>query len=498
MAFVSLDYIVFLPIVVLVCYIIPSKIRYIWLLAASYFFYMNWNALYAILLLSSTLITYISGFFLDKINNMELSSDAKKFRKNITTTICTILNLGILFAFKYLGFAIESINRVLNMMNRDGFSFETTILLPVGISFYTFQAIGYVIDVYRGDTEHEKNFFKYALFVSFFPQLVAGPIERSKNLLKQLNNPIRFDYDRFRDGIMLMLWGYYLKMVIADRAAIYVDTVYDSPIAYPGVYLLIATVLFGIQIYCDFAGYSCIAIGSARILGIDLMTNFRYSYLSESVQEFWRNWHISLNTWFRDYLYIPLGGNRKGKVRQYINLMIVFLLSGLWHGANWTYVVWGGLNGLYQIISRLLKGPKKILAGLLRINTYSLGSRIIKVLITFVLVDTAWIFFRVNHIRTAIDIIASIIGNRNYMVFYNGGLYECGLDSKNFALLFMAIVLLLIVDILNKRGMIVRDIILRQDAWFRCITVAVSIAFILLFGIWGSAYDAKSFIYFQF
>lgn len=229
------------------------------------------------------------------------------------------------------------------------------ILLPVGISFYTFQALGYTIDVYRGDTCAEKNFFQYALFVSFFPQLVAGPIERSSHLLQQLATPHKFNSEEAKSGLLLMLWGFFLKIVLADRIAIFVDWVYGDYHTFGGWYLIVATALFAIQIYCDFAGYSIIAMGAAQILGIRLMENFQSPYLAVSVADFWRRWHISLTSWFRDYLYIPLGGSRCSKWRKYMNKMIVFLVSGLWHGAKISFVVWGGLNGLYQIIGEILQ-----------------------------------------------------------------------------------------------------------------------------------------------
>lgn len=251
-------------------------------------------------------------------------------------------NLMILFFFKYFDFVISNINSILYTLNIEIFEPAFDVILPVGISFYIFQAIGYIIDVYRGEIRAEKNFFKYALFVSFFPQLVAGPIERSKNLLHQIDVPQKFSFERMREGLLVMLWGYFLKIVIADRIAIFVDKVYGNYMLYEGIYLSVASILFAFQIYCDFAGYSIIAIGVAKILGFQLMENFNAPYLAQSVSDFWRRWHISLSSWFRDYVYIPLGGNRRGKGKRYVNLLVVFIISGLWHGANWNFVVWGG------------------------------------------------------------------------------------------------------------------------------------------------------------
>ena len=354
MLFNSYQFLIFFPVVVLLYYVIPPKIRYLWLLAASYYFYMCWNAKYALLLLSSTLVTYISGYLIDRIRQARYPQKKEQRRKSWVVAACCAINLGILFYFKYANFTIEVLKRAFELIHIQWNPPHADVLLPVGISFYTFQALSYTIDVYRGEIPAEKNFFRYALFVSFFPQLVAGPIERSKNLLTQLAAPSSFNAEKAKSGLLLMLWGFFLKTVLADRIAIFVDFVYGNFEKYNGLYIAVATVLFAVQIYCDFAGYSTIAIGAAEVLGIDLMENFDAPYLVTSVAAFWRRWHISLTSWFKDYLYIPLGGSRKGVYRKYVNKMIVFLLSGLWHGADFSYVVWGALNGAYQIIGEIL------------------------------------------------------------------------------------------------------------------------------------------------
>ena len=362
MLFNSYGFIVFFPIVVIVYFLLPKRISYLWLLAASYYFYMGWNAKYALLLLASTIITYVCGVLIQWLNDRHPD---KISTKKWVVAGSFILNLAILFFFKYFNFTIESINAVLShtslpavntklamLLHIDWSYRDQLIFLPIGISFYTFQALGYTVDVYRGEIEAERNFFRYALFVSFFPQLVAGPIERSKNLLTQLRNPKPFSYERMCDGVMLMIWGYFLKLVIADRISIFVDNAYANVGVYDGKYLLIASMLFAIQIYCDFAGYSTIAIGAAEVMGFQLMDNFNCPYLSQSVAEFWRRWHISLGTWFKEYVYFPLGGNRKGKKRQFLNIAIVWCLTGLWHGAAICFVVWGVYYGLLLIIEK--------------------------------------------------------------------------------------------------------------------------------------------------
>lgn len=311
-------------------------------MAASFYFYMSWNPKYIFLILTTIIITYFSGIGISKAHKKGSIIEKKFF-----ATVSIALNLMILFFFKYFDFAIDSINRSLQMGDFKLLNPTFDVLLPVGISFYTFQALSYTMDVYRDENfKVERHFGRYALFVTFFPQLVAGPIERSKNLLSQFYEEHYFDYQRVKNGLLLMIWGLFQKIVIADRAAIVVNTVYNNLTAYTGFEVIVATMFFAVQVYCDFCGYSDIAIGASRVMGFNLMTNFRQPYFSQSIKEFWRRWHISLSTWFRDYVYIPLGGSRCSKIKKYRNLMITFLVSGLWHGANWTYVVWGGARTL--------------------------------------------------------------------------------------------------------------------------------------------------------
>lgn len=356
MQFNSFDFLCFFPIVIAIYFVIPRKTRYLWLLAASYYFYMGWNPKYALLIAFSTVVTYFSGIFIEKINNRisdknETDEEYKKAirQKKQVVAVSFTVNLLILVFFKYFDFLLGNINGILSRFGISIVEKPFDVLLPVGISFYTFQALSYTMDVYRNEIKAEKNILKYALFVSFFPQLVAGPIERSKNLLKQIETVHTFDlwnYERITKGLTVMLWGFFQKMVIADRIAILVDNVYDKYWLYGSSALILATILFAFQIYCDFGSYSNIAIGAAEVMGFSLMENFDTPYFSTSIKEFWRRWHISLSTWFRDYLYIPLGGNRKGTFRKYLNLIITFLVSGLWHGASWSFIVWGDTRSL--------------------------------------------------------------------------------------------------------------------------------------------------------
>ena len=337
MLFNSLSYAIFLPLVFIIYWLLPNKYRWILLLIASYYFYMSWNAKYVFLIFITTFTSYLCAILTEK------NREHKKLILTITLIVC----LGILFVFKYFNFFFESINYLLgNKLH----SISLNLLLPVGISFYTFQTLSYCIDVYRGDIKAEKHFGYYATFVSFFPQLVAGPIERPDNLLPQLRKEKEFDYNKAVYGLKLMTVGFFKKIVVADNLAYYVDMVYNDLSYYQGFALVLAAFFFTIQIYCDFSGYSDIAKGSAKLLNIDLMDNFKTPYFSTTIKEFWSRWHISLSSWFKDYVYIPLGGNRCSKLRHYFNLLATFLVSGLWHGANITFVIWGGIHGLLQIL----------------------------------------------------------------------------------------------------------------------------------------------------
>ncbi len=498
MLFNSLQFLVFLPVVAVLYFVIPKKLRYIWLLVASYYFYMCWNAKYALLMLFSTVVTYLGGLGIAFFENRKWNEKKRTTAKKLCVAFSFILNLLVLVFFKYSNFLLDNVQKAFSAINVSLNVPSFDIVLPVGISFYTFQALSYTMDVYRGDIYAEKNFLRYALFVSFFPQLVAGPIERSKNLLKQLAVPRSFSYKNFLEGLLLMLWGFFMKVVLADRIAIFVDTVYGDFSTYSGWYLIVATVLFAFQIYCDFGGYSVIAMGAAKILGIDLMENFNAPYLARSTSEFWRRWHISLSTWFRDYLYIPLGGNRKGKLRKYFNLQTVFLVSGLWHGSNWSYVIWGGLNGLWQIIGEIFRPVRTKLTSALRLNRESFSHKLLQTLITFVLIDLTWVFFRADRFMDAIEILTSMLRTSNLWVLFDESLYTCGLDRKDFSVMLISLAVLFVADIAKYRGIRIREKIMEQDFWFQCVAIAVAFWVIIVYGIYGSGYDAASFIYFQF
>lgn len=370
------------------------------LLAASLYFYMSWKPIYVVLLLLCVASNYVAA--------MGIANGKRDSVRRLWLAFAVVVSFGLLFSFKYLNFASDVVQNAVTLFGLRLHWSILPILLPVGISFYTFQAVSYTIDVYRREMQVERSFGMFLLFVTFFPQLVAGPIERSQALLPQFYERMEFDYRRAVEGLQLMAWGMFKKVVVADTLSKYVDIVYRSPNSFSGAACLFATYLFAFQIYADFSGYSDIARGAARVLGFRLMVNFRQPYISRSIPEFWKRWHISLSTWFRDYLYIPLGGNRvnpRGWVR---NIMIVFVVSGFWHGANYTFLIWGALHGLYFLGSRVTKGLRDRVSSIIGIPKIPQLRFAIQLLITFHLVCFAWIFFRASSLTTALDVIRRI------------------------------------------------------------------------------------------
>lgn len=394
--------------------------------------------------------------------------------------------MAILFVFKYYSFTVNFINKILGIAALSIDMPVIDVLLPVGISFYTFQALGYIVDVYRGEIKAERNFINYALFVSFFPQLVAGPIERSKNLLTQIDNLGHRRYENLSKGLLYILWGFFLKLVIADRAAIFVNQVFDSYQGYSYIFLCYGALLFAVQIYCDFYSYSIIAKGSAKVLGYDLMDNFRAPYLSASITEFWRRWHISLSTWFKDYLYIPLGGNRKGAFRKHLNVLIVFLVSGLWHGANYTFVLWGLIHGVFNILEDSFKGITK---GIRDNFIYKNVRR----LITFVVAVLSFVIFRSKNIGAAKAYIFGIFKRQ-------AGSLDASIafPYEDTIILLIAIAILVVIDILIYNKVKLADNIERRSLIVRWPIYIFLLIATLIFGIYGPGYSEAQFIYFQF
>lgn len=426
MNFNSFQFLIFYPIVAVLNYIVPRKYRWIPLLIASYYFYLSWNAKLFFLILFTTAVSYASGLLIEK----------KPKRKLLWMIISIVSSLSILFFFKYYNFVAGTIG------NFFGADLTLQLVLPVGISFYTFQTLSYSIDVYRGTIKAEHNFFYYALFVSFFPQLVAGPIERPDNLLPQLKEEHKFNSSDLYIGAKRMLAGFFKKIVVADTAAIYVNAVYNNPGETGGLAIIIATVLFAMQIYCDFSGYTDIAIGCARIMGYRLMQNFDRPYSAQNIRDFWARWHISLSSWFKDYLYIPLGGNKKGYKRQLINLFIVFMVSGLWHGAEWTFILWGLLHGIYRVVGELTYKKREKLYKSIGIDTSKPIIRMFRTTITFCLVCFAWIFFRANNTKELLLILEKLFTSFGVSTFAS----ELGLTFSGALIMILAIVIMVLLD----------------------------------------------------
>lgn len=417
MLFNSIQFLVFFIVVTLAYFSLSWRGRWILLLLASCYFYMVFKPVFILILFGTIVIDYIAGLWIDKVKDRR--------QKKILLVVSLISNIGILAFFKYFDFLGDSLDEILRFVGYHGVVPQLNrlippalgewmlngagqVILPIGLSFHTFQAMSYTIEVYRGNQKSERHFGIYALYVMFYPQLVAGPIERPQNMLGQFHTFFKFDFEQAKEGLMQMAFGLFKKIVIADRLVVLVDAAYKNPADENGLTLLIATIFFSFQIYCDFSGYSDIAIGAARVMGFKLMDNFDRPYQAASIQEFWARWHISLSTWFRDYLYIPLGGNRKGEARRQFNLFLVFLASGIWHGASWNYVIWGSLHGLFSIVSGWNKKwmHRKNMA-----IPESGPLHYFHVLVTFMLVTLAWVFFR-NHkspVEDAVLIIKKIL-----------------------------------------------------------------------------------------
>lgn len=479
MLFNSLQYLFFFPAVTSIYFMLPHRLRWAFLLIASYYFYMSWLPSYAVLILCSTLVTYLGALAMGV-------TDRTGVRK-AALSLCLAVNLGILGVFKYYGFFSGALRDVLGRFHVTANHVPVLdILLPVGISFYTFQSAGYVIDVYRGKIKPERHLGIYALYVSYFPQLVAGPIERSYNLLPQLREKYSFDYKRVTDGLKLMAWGFFLKVVVADNLAVFVNGVYNSPQSHSGPTLMLATYFFAFQIFCDFAGYTEIAIGTARIMGHDLMENFERPYFAKSIPEFWRRWHISLSTWFRDYLYIPLGGNRVGLPRWCVNLVLVFVVCGLWHGAAWTFVIWGLLHGLYMAVSVATRRARTKLEERLGLDQASPYVALAKIFVTFNLVCFGWIFFRANDLSSAWYIVTHL---------FSGMGRGLTLEIAPAALgLYFALVAFLLAAHTLQGKVAVRDYIVRQPMHLRWAGYTALLAATFLLG----RFEGSDFIYFQF
>lgn len=494
MQFTSLFFFLFLSLVLFGYLLIPRKARCIWLLAASYLFCASYSLTALFFLLFSTAVTWAIGLALRK------ESPHKK-----TWLIAGILlNLGPLFVFKYADFVVRNLNLLfLRTVQRQPFDVFTTLIVPVGISFYTFQVLGYLIDVYRGKIEPEHNPLSFALFTAFFPKLLQGPIERADNLLVQIRNIETihvWNYERITAGTVTILWGLFQKMVLADRLGLLVNNVFDNARLWGSVELILGAVAYTLQIYLDFNGYTCIAIGSAQILGFSLMENFITPYFASSVSDFWRRWHVSLSSWFRDYLYIPLGGSRVSTPRHCFNIMVTMVVSGLWHGASWNFVAWGALHGVYQVAGRLTKPLRTALQTKWKVRTQSFSHRFGQKAFTFLLVCFAWIFFRADGLYNALLYIYRMVTRWNPWVLFDGSFCVFdGMVGIEIFVLGAGLLLVWAVDALRYRsGQQLADWLSQQSLWFRWSVCIVLVLTILVFGEYGVSFDSSKFIYLQF
>ena len=428
MLFNSIPFIVFLPIVVLIYYLIPQKIRYIWLLIASYFFYFCQSTSFVALLLLSTITTYIAGRLIYRFSNSRV--------KNTIVILTFIINAGIWLFIKYADFVLELA----------GSDKRFNLFLPIGISFYTLQALSYIMDCYRKKMEPEKNIVRYALFVSFFPSLLSGPINRGRDLIPELKCSVEFDLDNLKYGLMKMLWGYFLKLVIAARLVILVDNAYANADGYSGATLFIAAISFLFMLYCDFEGYSNIAIGAAKLLGINMHENFRQPFYSLSMGELWRRWHISLSTWLREYVYFTLGGNRRGNIIKYIKYFIVFLISGIWHGANFTFIIWGLLNGLFLVAGNVLMPIRDKIADRIYLSKYSRFRRILQRIGVYLLYAFTMIYFDSENVYCANLVIKRIFTVFSSPIVIVREVLSLGLGRANLLFAIVLAVFVMIID----------------------------------------------------
>ena len=500
MLFNSFGYAVFLPIIFLLHWITPRKWRWALLLAASCFFYATWGPEYIVVLLLTIVISYYAALYMERAGKQRGRSANGKKNRGASPSAKTVLVLsiifcaGLLFFFKYLNFFSENVAALLQRFSIPMQPFTLRLALPIGISFYLFQTISYLVDVYKGKIPAERHFGIYAVYISFFPKVMQGPIERGESLLPQLHKPRRFHYGQASYGMKLMAWGFFKKLVLADGLSIYVSQVYDNLSSYTDFSLMLATFFYAIQLYCDFSGYTDIALGSAGILGIRLSPNFRSPYFASSIKDFWGRWHISLSSWLRDYIYIPLGGSRVGRVRHALNIMITFLVSGLWHGASWNYVLWGGIHGALQIIEGFFPWNKKS-------SRFQTDRRlhamlcIVTVPATFLLVCFAWIFFRAATLQDAFYVIRNMFtGIGSPYTYIHDCALQLGLTFRNLVFHCLPLIPLFLFDLASLKTDVIA-LISRQRFFIRWPVYILLLLVILLFSEKGVTTE---FIYMQF
>lgn len=532
MDFISATFIIFVIILAGIYFITPDRAKWVILLLGSYVFYMASGVKLLFFLLLTTAVTFVSGLVLGNINERqkaylkenkekltreqrkEVKNQASK-KKRWVVAAAVLINLGLLIFLKYFNFIGGNINTLFEHIGVDGRVPQLNLLLPLGISFYTLQSIAYIVDLYRGKYQADRNFFKFSLFMSFFPQIVQGPIARYDHLAHQLYEPHKFQYDRVTQGAQLILWGFMKKLILADRLAVPVNLVFDNPDSYQGFILFFAAAGYGLQVYADFSGGMDIARGVAQILGIDLAVNFERPYFSCSISEFWRRWHITLGGWMRDYIFYPLSlskafatlgkrtrkifGNYVGKkLPTFLSMFIVFLLVGVWHGSSWKYVAYGVWNGTIIVSSILLEPYYEKFLKKCKVNTECFSWKFFQMMRTFILCSFGRFFSRGISCMTALSMMKRTITHPNPWVFFDGSFLGLGLEYKDFYVIFAFIIVLLVVGIMQERGVHIREKIAGQNLYFRWLLYIGAVVIVLIYGSYGPGYDAGEFIYQQF
>lgn len=487
MAIISVNFILFALVVCLMYFLLPMRTRPYWLLVCSIVFYACFDVKYFMYIGFTVLTTFAAAH----LASLAGSKGMPKLKKAIMLT-AVFLNAGLLFVVKFLGYSVSLVGMLFDVPVP-----EISIPAALGIAFYTMQAISYCVDVYRGKYPPEKNLFKYLLYMTYFPIIMQGPISRFDQLADQLFTPHRFSFHRMKSGLSLILWGMFQKMVIADRAAILVNQVFGNYADYAGLQIVIGMILYSIQLYTDFSGFTDISRGLSEILGIRLIRNFDAPYLADSIKDFWRRWHISLSSWFRDYIYIPLGGNRKGTLCKYANLLTVFFVSGLWHGVGVNYIVWGLMQGVFQIVGELTHPFKNRLYEKAGVDQTTFSFRFGKWLVTFALANVSWLLFRANGLRAGLKMLKSALTVWNPWILTDGTLFNMGLDGKEWNVLLLSVAILFGVNIMQQKGS-VREKLEQQMFWFRYMIYIGAVLAILIFGIYGPGFDVAQFLYMQF
>ena len=479
MAYITWYYYVFLAFLVAAYYLLPKKHRWFVLLAASVCFYLKvalWDIISFALFSGTILVCYFAALLIDRI-------DRKTTKKIVLFSSVAVISALLVY------------DKVINLLNADSLIRSHSLVVPIGLAFYTLQIIAYLVDVYMGKVSPQHNFLRFYLFISFFPQIIQGPIPRYEQLAGQLYEGHSFDDRKFTKALMLILWGFFLKLIIADKAGVIVDKIFDGYPTYLGAYVWLGGILYSIQLYTDFLACVTLSQGAAGLFGIELVNNFDHPYFSTSIKDFWRRWHISLSQWLRDYIYIPLGGNRKGKFRKYLNIAVTFLISGLWHGNGIRFIVWGLLHGIYQVVGDMIDPFRNRIITMLKLDKDPISLTMIRRIITFLLVTFGWIIFRADTLAKGVGMMISMFRVINPWVLVRESILTLGLKWQDWVVLWASVILLAVVGHYQEKGVCIRDSILERHLIVRWLLYIGCIVFIMILGTYGYGFDAQEFIY---